>query len=195
MRKILTKIHTRLGLLSAPGLVLLGLTSLVFNHDFGSLLHDRGKVSWEQPIDVADTPRDSLLCARVRQALGLKGMLYWWSAKRGSDNSFSFSLKHPGKSYVVQVDAERKHARVEETRFGLLNVLAELHGGRPIDGSSFSRVWEAYNDVSVVFVVFAGVSGLYFWSRRRNARKAGWLVLSVITGGSFLLLIYLRLRG
>ena len=195
MRKILSKIHTRLGLFCAPLLVLFGLTSLQFNHNFSFINAGESKVSWEEAIVVADSPDDNQLAVRIRQALGLKGLAYYWAAKRGEDGSFTFPLKHPGKSYLIRVDAGRRQARVEETRFGALNVLCEMHGGRPIDGSIVSWFWMAYTDISVAFVVFAGASGLYFWSRRRNARLSSWLVLSLITGGSLLLMLYVRIGG
>lgn len=195
MRKKLARIHTWLGLLCAPILVIFGLTSLQFNHQWNILKLGERVVSWERDISVQDTEDNNELCNRIYEAVGMKGDIYGWEARRHDDGSFTFRSKHPGKNYFVRVNAERTHATVDETRFGPLLVLVELHGAHTYRSAGLSWVWMAYTNIAILFVVYAGASGVYFWTKRKNKYRLDWILLVAITGGSLLLLATVRLWG
>lgn len=195
MRKFLSKIHIWLGLLCAPYMIIFGFSSLHFNHQFGFIDTGEYTVSWERQIAVADTIDNNVLAGRVRLALDLDGWIPWWLYERGDDNSFRFQVNRPAKRYTVQVSPERTHASVEELRQGPLMVLSSLHALGPVPGKPFTRFWKYYTYISLLFVLYAAVSGVYFWSRRKDEKLVGWLLLAGVSGGSLLLMVFVWIRG
>lgn len=195
MRRKLGKLHTWLGLLCAPYLVIFGFSSLHFNHQFGFVDAGERVVEWEQAVAVSDTSDDGALAARVRDDLSLPGWIPWWLYDRGEDNTFSFNVNRPGKQYRITVDPRRTTASVVETRNGPLQVVNSLHALGGVPGLGFTGAWSWYTYLSVFFVVFAGSTGVWFWSRRREGKLAGWIVLLGVTGGSLLLMLIVRVWG
>ncbi len=196
MRKNLSKLHIWLGLLCAPYLIIAGFSSLHFNHHFGFIDTGEYAVNWERRFDaVADTTDDGALAGRVRLALDLDGWIPWWEYDRRDDNQFQFLVNRPGKQYRVTVNPERTHASVEELRQGPLVVLNSLHWLGAVPGKPFAKFWKYYIYISVLFVLYAGGSGIYFWSRRKDETLIGWIMLAGVTGGSVLLMIFVRIWG
>ena len=195
LRKILSKIHIWLGLLCAPYLIIFGFSSLHFNHQFSFIDIAQRTVNWEQDISVADTTDDHELAERVRLALDLKGWSPWWEYKHGDDGSFRYKVVRPGKDYTIMLNPGRTHVSVEELRQGPLKVFNRLHALEALPGSAFVKIWPIYTTICVFFVLFAGASGVYFWTRRKNETLIGWILLAGVTGGSLLLMIFVRIWG
>jgi hypothetical protein len=195
LRKNLSKIHIWGGLLCAPILVLFGFTTLHFNHQFSFMNAGEKTMRWEKEIEVQNSDDNDELCRGIYQALALRGNIYYWTANRDDNGEFSFRAKHPGKNYIVRVDQARRLATVEETRFGPLTVASELHGARTYTGAGLGILWVIYTYLSIAFVVFAGVSGVYFWSKHRDKTRLDWVLLLGVAGGSLLLLATVRLWG
>jgi hypothetical protein len=195
LRKFLSKIHIWLGLLCAPYMIIFGFSSLNFNHHFGFVDAGQHTVSWERQIAVADTSDNKALAERVRLELGLMGWVPWWKYQRDEDNSFQYQVLRPAKQYTIQVNPQRTRVSVQELRNGPLNVINSLHALGHLPGSGMVKFWSWYTNVCVFFVVFAGVSGVYFWSRRKDETLIGWLLLAGVSGGSFLLMIFVWIRG
>ncbi len=195
MRKTLSKIHSWGGLFCAPILVLFGFTTLNFNHQFPFMDAGEKTVHWEKMIEVRDTDNNNQLCLAIYEALELRGNIYYWTARRDDNGDFSFRAKHPGKNYNIRVEKNRRLATVEETRFGPLTVISELHGARSYTGAGAGVLWVIYTYLSIVFVVFAGGSGVYFWSKHRDKTRFDWVLLLGSAGGSLLLLATVRLWG
>jgi hypothetical protein len=195
LRKFLSKIHIWLGMLCAPYMIIFGFSSLHFNHHFSFVETGQHSVNWERQIAVADTSDNKVLAERVRLDLGLMGWVPWWEYRRGEDNSFRFIVPRPGKSYTIKVNPERTLASVEELRYGPLKVINSLHAFGHLPGSNMVKYWSWYTNICVFFVIFAGVSGVYFWSKRKDETLIGWLLLAGVSGGSLLLMIFVWIRG
>jgi hypothetical protein len=195
LRKILGKIHTWLGLLCAPYLIIFGFSSLHFNHHFGFVESGRYDVDWEQQVSVADTSDDGALAVRVRDEMGLPGWVPWWLYDRQEDNTFAFNVNRPAKQYRVTVDPARTNASVVETRQGPFRVLNTLHALENVPGLGFTAWWKYYTYLSVLFVMYAGFSGIYFWSKRRDKTVVDWILFAGICGGSLLFMVFVRVWG
>lgn len=196
MRKKLGKLHTWLGLLCAPYLIIFGFSALHFNHHFSFMDAGEHTVNWEQDISgVADTSDDGELATRVRDAMDLRGYVPWWLYDRGEDNTFAFNVNRPGKQYRITVNPQRTHTSVEELRNGVFRVINSRHEPGIVPGMPLTRIWRYYAVLTVLFVLYAGGSGIYFWTKRKDEKLIGKILLLGITGGSILFMIFVRIWG
>jgi hypothetical protein len=213
VQKLILNLHIYGGLLCFSYLVLFGVSSLAFNHES---LFPRGTTgaakTWERTVDVGELPRvtksmtaEQKVAAktdannRVRAALGLFGhprpwQESYWDAK--DPNHYHASLVHPGRQYEVDVYLDRKLATVTETRTTVWRIIAGLHGFHgQMPGSALVSSWAWYTELCTFVVLFAGGSGVYLWTRRRNERRAGVVTLAAAGAVSFALMLYITLHG
>ena len=212
LRKFILNLHIYAGLLCFGYLIVFGVSSLNYNHPL-AFTRARGEPRrWEQPISVPDLPRltpgmsgEQRVAAKaeanhaVRRALGLFGhqrpwQQSWWDEKDA--NHYRASLVRPGVEYDVDVHLDRNVAVVTETRTGAWEVVARLHGQHgEMPGSAFVSTWAWYTEFCTLAVVFAGASGVYLWTRRRNERRIGYALLGGAGALSIALMLYLTLHG
>jgi hypothetical protein len=195
MRRILSKIHTYGGLLSASYLIIFGVSSLNFNHHFSFAEPNDDFLLWEKTLGVTATEDRQAFAQSIRDDLGLMGWTPPWEFEEGEDGSFYFELVRPGKKYEITVQPSRHLAKVKETRLGFWPVLNHLHAMGSIPNSRFTGVWFYYTEICTFFVLFAAVSGVYFWAKRRDEKLIGWILLIGLSGGSLILMLYIWVRG
>ena len=85
--------------------------------------------------------------------------------------------------------------KVKEIRHGFWPTITRLHAMRGFPNSRFASIWFYYTEVCTYFVLFAAVSGVYFWVKRRDEKLTGWVLLIGASGGSLILMLYIWLRG
>ena len=168
--------------------------------------------TWERPIELADLPRMSSemnyaqrVAAKteannaVRRALGLFGHQRPWEQSgwdEKDENHYHASLVRPGVEYDVDVHLDRKVATVKETRTSGWEVINRLHGFHgEMPDSAFVSTWAWYTELCTLVVLFAGGSGIYLWTRRRNERRIGLIMLGGAGAMSLALMFYLTLHG
>ncbi|MFH1071202.1 MAG: hypothetical protein V1794_16405 [Candidatus Glassbacteria bacterium] len=196
MRKVISRIHVYGGLLCASYLIIFGYSSLQFNHHFPFQNWGERQVDWQASLSVQETPNDTLLAERVRDGLGLAGWIPWWRFQRAGDNSFTFEVGGPGKGYEISVNPERTHASVKETRRSFFQIYTGLHAlGHYPNASSLVKIWPIYTQVCALFVVFAAVSGLYFWGCQLDKKRLEWALFVIIGLGGVLMMFYMRIWG
>lgn len=193
MRSVFLKVHIYAGLLCSVYLLLYGISSLNFNHEFGKL--GREKVEWERPLEIVDTKNDAALAEAVRDALGLAGWTLPWEMRREADGNLVVGVSRPGKHYAIHVFFSQKRVKVVETRRGFWAVVNSLHGNMGVPGSRFMLLWAAYTEFCTWVVLFSAASGVYLWTRRRRERVAGWTSLALASVGSLLFMVYVWWRG
>ena len=211
-RKIILNIHIYGGLLCFGYLIVFGVSSLNFNHPF-AFTRARGEpVRWERNVNIPELPRvtsdmsnEQRVAAKadanhaVRRALGLFGHQRpwresWWDAEDA--NHYHASLVRPGVEYEVDVHLDRSVAIVKETRTSAWEVIARLHGFEGnMPGSRFVATWGWYTELCTAVVLFAGVSGVYLWTARKNERRSGLVLLGGAGAASLVLMLYLTLHG
>ena len=100
----------------------------------------------------------------------------------------------PGRSAIARTPASTPG--VKETRSSAWEVMARLHGFHGnMPGSAFVATWGWYTEFCTFAVLFAGVSGVYLWTARRNERRIGLIVLGGAGAASLALMLYLTLHG
>jgi hypothetical protein len=193
MRSFLLKVHIYAGLLCSSYLLIFGITSLNYNHNFGKPRNE--KLTWERSLKLGDTENDTALSEAVRDALGLIGWPLPWETHRDDYGNFHFGLARPGKHYSIHVLLNEDRVRVEETRKGFWAVVNSLHGPARVPSSSFMVLWGAYTELCTWVVLFSAASGVYLWTRRSGERFIGWVLLGCAAGMSLLLMAYVWWRG
>ena len=193
MRSFLLKVHIYAGLLCSSYLLIFGISSLNFNHNFGKPGNE--KVAWERSLKIVDMPDKEALSASVRDALGLIGWPVAWEIHRDDRGNLRFSLERPGKKYSIHVLLDENRVRVEETRLGFWDVVKSLHALMRIPSSPFMSLWGVYTELCTWVVLFSAASGVYFWTRRRGERLIGWILLGCASGSCFLFMVYVWWRG
>ena len=188
MRSWLLNVHIYLGLLCSSYLLIYGISSLNYNHEFGKPWND--KVKWERPMTIANMENNLALSESVRDALGLVGWPLPWETRRDERGNFHFGLSRPGKHYSVDVLFAENRVAVEETRKGFWAVINSLHGRMTVPSSPFMSLWAVYTELCNWVVLFAAASGIYLWTRRHKERAIGCILLGFTSGVSFLFMVY-----
>lgn len=196
MRKWILNIHLYGGLICSSYLILLGLSTFIFNHH---LAPDRSKlpeIIWQRPLTVPVDGDDMEVAAKARDALGLIGWPLPWEMYRESNNDLRFDLARPGKYYTIHLMQDEKLIAVTEKRTGVAAVLQELHGfSGELPAAKFMNIWSAYTEVTTWVVFFSLISGVYLWLKRPRERKAGTLYLAAGIVGFFIIMLYIWLIG
>jgi len=212
MQKLILNLHIYGGLLCFSYLIIFGISSLNFNHPFAFTTNKAQPTTWQQAIDVPDLPRvtDDMKGPEriatkatanniVRRALGLFGHQRPW-AESGWDakdpDHYHASLVRAGVEYEVDVHLDRKVANVVETRSNPWLVMKGLHGFHGnMPNSALVTSWGWYTELCTFVVLFAGASGVYLWTRRKNERRIGYALIGAATAFSLGLMIFLTIHG
>ena len=207
IRRILLNIHIHAGLLCFSGLLVLGISTLIFNHT--DVQTHMTSTTWSQPFPVdriAKTDGKSIEESR---------------AIRGENNrvilrtlrSFATSTPEPdgrwtdadtyhahftrlGAEYEVDVHRSQGTASVTRKRPGVWATIRDLHGSvATYTGSVFAGTWRWYTEICVFVVVSQGITGIYLFAVRRRDRRMGFALLGIAGGFSVVLMLVVTLRG
>ncbi len=170
MRRWILDLHLYLGLVCLPYVVLLGLSSILLNHQIS---RDEPTRRWEQALPASTPARDLEAATRVRDALGLSGTVLPHTVKRAETDALRFVLLRPARRYEIELGTDAV-ARVREQRFGVLGVITGLHGLRGLEASRWGPSWGLYTELASFALVFAIASGLYLFWPRRAGRALGF---------------------
>ena len=212
IQKLILNLHIYSGLLCFSYLIIFGISSLNFNHRL-AFTHATGEpTTWEQTVSLPDLPRVTTdmtgpqrVAAKakanhaVREALALFGhqrpwAQSWWDAD--DPNHYHASLVRPGVEYDVDVHLDRQVARVKETRANPWAVMRGLHGFHgDMPDSRLVSTWSWYTEFCTFVVLLSGASGVYLWTRRKNERRIGYVLIGAATSLSLGLMAYLTLHG
>ena len=188
MKKLLLDIHLYLGLICAAYMVIYGISTMAFNHGWRS---DPVEHTWNATIVVPDGLEGEVLGAAIRDSLGLIGWIPPWRAVRKTEQGVRFSLNRPGRVYDVRLESESGEVQITESNRGLLSIIVSLHGLSRIPGSTWAPSWRVYTEISIWSMIFAAISGVYFWWVNVPERRMGrWLVV-LGSGASLLFMLYM----
>ena len=195
MRGWLLKIHLHAGLLCAPGLLVFGLSSLLFNHAFAFVAPPPITLKWQQAVEVHPEKDNDAMAVSIRDSLGLMGWTLPWKTKRDSAGALVFDIERPGKSYTIRAMPDEAVVRVEERRKGFWQVFNSLHGLTRMPNSGFTPVWGAYSTFCVGYILFAAGSGIFLWVKSRRERMVGLITLTSALLLSLALMLYVVMKG
>ena len=180
MRKLFLKLHLYSGLICFWYLMILGTSSLNFNHHFSFMLEDEGMETWSRHIRLDSTLKDDrVLSQTISDSLSLIGWPLPWETWHDTTGVFHFVLQHPGKRYAVDYHFIDQIARVQEHPRGFWGIFNALHGMGSVPNSMFMYSWKWYSRITVALVVFSVFSGIYVWYRNKRDKPAGiWVLLT-----------------
>ncbi len=195
-RDLLDKFHVYGGLFIAGYLIILGISSLHYQHHF-NLSENESKKLWQQDIRMPVIEDNLAYKLAVRDSLGLFGYTPWWEDYKDDNGIHHFMITRPGKKYWVEVPAGGTTFKVEETRTGFLDVVMALHGltGGELKGPVFISVWKAVAQImNVVFLLVLCIT-VYFWFIRSFRTYRGWLFAGLFASVSLIILAFIWLIG
>ena len=208
LRKIILNLHLYGGLLCFSYLILLGLSVINFNHPFAFTKSSAGVATWTRAMQVpglARTEGGAAEAARVREANRRSIARALASFALPAPNSagdwttadtYHAHLVRPGVEYQIDLHPARGVATITRTRTGFWSLVRDLHGSHAVYSESLlASTWAAYTDLCTGVVLFAGISGIYLWTRRRRERRIGLIILGIAAVLSVSLMMLITING
>ena len=197
MRAWLLRIHLYGGLLCVPYLVIFGLSSLHFNHQFAFAKSPANAPTnrWDRAIGTIPSGDNAKATDAVRDKLGLMGWPLPWETRRDPDGSLHFPMERPGKKYWIDVTALDGVAHVQEIRTGFWSVFLSLHAPTELPNSRLIAGWGVYTELCTAVVVFSAASGIWLWWSARRDRQLGATSIGIGMIGSIGFILYVVLHG
>ena len=198
-RDFIDKLHVYGGLLISGYLVLLGLSSLQYQHHF-PLPENNSEKLWQQRFNMPQIENNQAYKLAVRDSLGLFGHTPWWQDYRDVNGVHHFMITRPGKSYWVEVPTEDDVFKIKETRAGFLSVILALHGltgggGVVMNPPTFVFIWKIIAQVmNVLFLIILFIT-IYFWYERSFRKSWGWIFAGIFTLTFLTILSFIWLIG
>jgi hypothetical protein len=182
---VIRKLHIYLGLLTAPYLVVFGLSSLSMNHPGGVFDSEPRVRNWTVQIpSPVRPPANRVAAARhVQRAIPLDGYLPEYTLTTNENGALLIQLYVPGRRYDIQYDRKQGTAKVTETHRGIWGVLRSLHGrvGVP-ELRAWSISWRLYTEITLAALLFAIISGGMVWWPRVRQHRNGILITTAGSG-------------
>ena len=194
MRNLLLKVHLYSGLICFWYLIILGTSSLNFNHHFPFMDGNGDVRHWSEKVSIQNNFNDDQLLAHtLRDSLSLIGWPLPWETWHDSTGVFHFALQHPGKRYLIDYTFTDQTARVQEVPKGLWGIFNAMHGMGSVPNSLLMDAWMWYSRATVVLIVFSVFTGVYLWYRGRRDKNLGFyaILASVIVSLAWMLQLYL----
>jgi len=196
LRSLVLKIHFYGGLVCFWYLIVLGISSLHFNHHFSFMDQSGDSIMWTHRILIKNHSSDDLtLSEAIRDSLSLIGWPLPWETWRDSTGHFHFALEQPGRRYVIDYSLTDNVAEVQETQKGFWRVFNSLHGAGGVPNAPFLQVWSWYTRFTVIGVMFSVFSGIYLWFSGKKDKKSGLFTLIISLAVAILWMIQLYLKG
>ncbi len=188
-RDLLDQFHVYGGLFIAGYLIMMGISSVYFQHHIGYPEND-SEVTWEQKINLPAFDDVQVFKQAVIDSLGLFGHTPWWEDYKDDAGIHHFMISRPGKKYWVEVPEKGNLYKIKESRASFLSVFNALHGltGGELKGPFFLSAWKFIALVmNILFLIILCITVYYWWVRSIRS-YSGWLV-----AGSFIVLLFIIL--
>ena len=195
MQSILQKIHIYGGLACFWYLIILGISSLQFNHHFEFMQQQSDSTIWEQQISKIDTAHADLrLAEAIRDSLSLMGWPLPWEMWRDSA-ALHFEMEQPAKRYFITFSFYNNKITIVEKKKGFWPVFNSLHGSGTVPNGPFTTLWQWYTRATVITLIVSIITGIYIWLNTKEDKKTGLIILFVSVTGTLLWMIKLYLWG
>lgn len=198
-RDLIDKIHVYGGLFISGYLIIVGLSSLQYQHHF-NLPENGSEKHWEQKIDMPEIGNKLAYKLAIRDSLGLFGHAPWWQDYKDKKGVHHFMITRPGKSYWIEVPVENNIYKITEKRSSFLSVAMALHGltgggDNVMNAPGFIFIWKIIAQVmNVIFLLVLFIT-VYFWIARSIRKKAGWIFVGTFAVTSLTILLFIWLIG
>jgi hypothetical protein len=197
MRKLLIQIHAYLGLFCLPYLLIFGLSSLDFNHEFDLLQAKIGAMKqMEHKVSLVDSLDKRAMAQAINDSLDIMGWYIPWTSHKDSVQ-FTYTTSHFGKEYHMDVSLPDERVRISTSKGTISHLLKGLHGlGEEIPNAPWwINSWQYYQDLSVYALLFWVITGIILWSQKNQDRNWGIFVLLTLLAFSLSLMLYIWAVG
>lgn len=195
------------GLLCFSYLLLIGISTLNFNHRFPFTMRPASVMTWTQPMtlpglvtpeaanhDVASIVHQNN--PMVIRALGSFGSFTYADGAWTNSDTYHARFVRPGKEYQVDVHPSRGTATIVRTRGNVWAMIRDLHGLYAVyPDSLLASSFKWYTEISAIVVLFACISGVYLWTARRKERRIGLIMLGAAGVVSLSLMVLITMYG
>lgn len=196
LRRFLVNIHYFGGLASFWYLIVLGISSLHFNHRFSFIDQPSDTIGWKREVFFPISDAGSAgLAERIRDSLSLIGSPLPSETRHDSIGYHHFVLEHPGKRYVVDYSFSDHLANVTEIRKGFWPVFVSLHGAGMVPNAPIMVAWGWYTRLTAVVVLISVLSGIYVWLIGNKDKISGAIVLMFSFLAALLWMTFMYLHG
>lgn len=196
LRTWLLQIHLYLGLFTAPYLLILGVSSLNFNHHLWAKSGDRSLESRETvSLQLPELEDPNEMTLAMQDSLDLMGWFIPWESRLDSA-WLKLIVSQFGKRYTLEGPRDGPYTFTTESQ-GFGHLIFGMHGmrGNVPFAPAWVKAWKYYQDLTVYTLLFWVVSGLILWFQRKsNKRLEGYLLLFFALF-SLILMLYQWLIG
>ena len=195
-RRLLLKIHFYGGIICFWYLLILGVSSLHYNHHFSFITKPHEPSNWSRSMSLAGAIDDNRqLTEAIRDSLGLIGWPLPWETRRDSTGTLHVVVEHPGKRYVIDYSPATSSASVSETPKGFWRVFTALHGFGVMPKAPITYGWAWYTRITIAVVVFAVFSGVYLWFVGKQNKRSGLYTLLISVGLAVAWMLEMYFKG
>jgi len=192
----LRKLHVYGGLFLSFYVIILGISSLQFQHHFLEFQPGSKSVSWEQHIQIPEVEDNNELKSAIRDSLDLNGYLPWWREYTDSLGIYHFLISRPGKQYWVTVTGEDDLIRIDESRMSIMSVVFALHPlTAGFEGPGFAKIWRIISEIMSILLLVIIVLTLQMWLAKSFTKAWSWVIVGSVASFSILLIILVWLVG
>ena len=178
MQSLLQKIHIYGGLSCFWYLIVLGVSSLQFNHHFKFMQPQVDSLVWERQVKMNNAQDELRLSEAIRDSLSLMGWPLPWEMSRDS-TALRFAMEQPAKRYFITYTFDKNIASVVESRKGFWRVFNSLHGSGYVPNGSFTTAWQGYTRITAIAGILSIISGIYIWITGKEGKRSGLIILAV----------------
>lgn len=191
-RTLILELHICAGLLCIPYLLIIGISSLNFNHSFLSEKTGAEASTWSEAVSLRPDMERQEMVDQLMSTLSIYGWFIPWASNLDSANS-TVVIVNPGKKYVIDIDYNQLSARVSETRGSVSGLFKVLHGlGEPIPHAPWwINSWRYYQSVGLYSMVIWSLGGLFLWITRTGKPLSEQLIMASLFVGCIILIVVL----
>ena len=193
--KFLYTFHIYGGLFTSAFFIIIGITSLKYNHPALFKKDDFREETYYHPFTFQSDSTD-LVITHAMDSLNIFGHRPWWLQGRDKENNFWFQIMRPGKQYRIVVMEDEKQLMVTERSMGVMQALAGMHVASP---GNFKTpvfiVWSVYAHTAVIVGLLSLILSMYFWIRKSKLKKWQWISTGSVFFISIFYILYIWLIG
>lgn len=194
--KFLHRLHLYAGLVCAVYLLMIGVSTLNFQHQF---LPEQATdtLSYSQNIEFDSTLKIDTLANFIRLELGIKGYLPPWEYKENKQGLVRFKIERPARTYQVKLKRNATLVNIDEIHYSAGKILRALHFGGVSSqlGDPLLNIWAWYGQVSGLCAFFAIIIGIWIWFKYAVRNRRQWFIIVFSGLVSFIYILYIWLIG
>jgi hypothetical protein len=184
--RFLYKFHVYGGLFSSAFFIIIGITSVNYNHPELFEKKNFREKAYVKPFSF-HSDSANIIIRHALDSLNIFGHQPWWLQRIDKENNLHFQIIRPGKQYQVVALEKEKQLKVTEKSMGIMHTMAGMHvGSSGMPKSAVFTFWTVYSHAAVTTGLLSLILSIYFWIRKSKLKKWQW----ASAGSAFMLSIF-----